>query len=180
MEWLESTHRLKVTYCRTVSGERAFFTTGESHFIACQQKTLLAFCVDKNNSLKFKLNFVLNQINKTKYWVVLCQDKKVKLTLYKRPKSAQCASTVEEKWRHVFVHHAGSSWVTRSVDRSGRSDEQNSHRERRRDGCTVHLMTDTDPLWRRVHIHTYSHIKFDAFIISALISFSNNECIIHM
>lgn len=94
--------------------------------------------------------------------IILCRDKKLNLTLYKCPRSVQCASAGEGKWHHGPARHAGSSWVTWSVDRSGRSDEQDAHRERRRDECTAHLTTDSRSLWGRAYTHTDTH-KFKSF-----------------
>ncbi len=80
-------------------------------------------------------------------------DKKATLTLYKCPESAQCVSAEEGKWHHGAAHHARSSWVMWSVDQSRCSDEQSSHRGRRRDERMAYLTTDTHSLWRRVHTH---------------------------
>lgn len=78
----------------------------------------------------------------------------MKLTLYKCPRSAPCASVVGEQWHHGAAHHAKSSWAMPSVGRSGCSAEQNSHTARRRDECIDHLTTGTRPLRMKERTHT--------------------------
>lgn len=121
-----------------------------------QQKImcLLFQKVTVNTFIKKNQKFVLILLQCTE-WVFLCTLMR-NLTLYMCPESAPCASAGPGMWHHDPARHAGSCWGTRSVDRSGRPDGQNSRTERRRDECKARLTMETSCLWAQTHTHTYS------------------------